>query len=99
VRRCRAVIVLAITLVALALSLAACGGGDDGEATPSPAPQEVTPTETTTPPGGAASLPPEFVECMADQGFDVETADDIHSAPADVLQACFGALHQGVGTP
>jgi hypothetical protein len=35
---------------------------------------------------------------MADRGFEVESSADIHSAPPDVLQACFGSLHSG-GAP
>jgi len=38
-------------------------------------------------------LPPGFVECMADQGHEIESSADIHSAPPEVLQTCFGASH------
>jgi hypothetical protein len=88
VRRRLAVIsvVAALALVALALILAAYGGGDGEEAPTSPAP-----------PSAPGSLPPEFVNCMADRGFKIESPADIHAAPPQVLQACFGALHQGGG--
>jgi hypothetical protein len=90
VRRLRAVIALPVALVALA----ACGGGDDEAATPSPAPT----SESAAPPN-ASGLPPEFVQCMTDQGFDIQSPDDIHTAPQQVLQSCFGSLHQGGGAP
>ncbi|MQA74332.1 MAG: hypothetical protein GEU88_08355 [Solirubrobacterales bacterium] len=91
-RRLRALAALALALVALALMLAACGGGDDEETTTGPAPSEA-PGAGATPPSDPGALPPEFVQCMADQGFDVESSADIHSAPQQVLQACFGSLH------
>jgi hypothetical protein len=71
---------------ALALTLAACGGGDDDEA----------PSETTTPPG-AGALPPSLLECFADNGFELESPNEIHSAPPDVVEECFNALHEGGG--
>ena len=90
-RRSGAVIVLSLALVALALLLAACGGGD-----------EEAPT-TTSPASSAGSaapsvgaLPPGFVECMADQGVDLEAAPDlnaaVHSPEGD---RCFNTLHGG----
>ena len=96
-RRPRALIALALALVALALLLAACGGGDDEDGTTSPAPTEA-PSGGATPPSPGA-LPPELVECFADQGFEIESQTEIHSAPPEVVQACFGALHQGGGAP
>jgi hypothetical protein len=82
-----------LALLSLVLLLAACG--DDGD--------EDTTTTTTTPaaqapsaeppPGGVEGLPPEFVECMAEQGYTVESSADIHSAPPGVLQSCFGSAH------
>jgi hypothetical protein len=91
---------LSIGAVVIALGLSSCGGDDD-KATTTPAPPDAveTPNESAPPPSGAAALPPEFVECMADQGFDVSSADDIHSAPTQMLQACFGSLHEGGGAP
>jgi hypothetical protein len=79
------VISVALALAALILILAGCGGGGEERPT-SPAP-----------PNASSTLPPAFVECMADRGFEIESPADIHSAPPQVLQACFGALHQGGG--
>jgi hypothetical protein len=79
--------------VLIGLALASCGD-DDENATTSPAPRDAV--ETPSAPG---ALPPEFIECMAKQGFEVSSADDIHSAPPQILQACFGSLHQGGGAP
>jgi hypothetical protein len=92
VRRPRALI--ATAPVALALMLAACGGGSN----PPPSNGAEAPGEGATP-SSPGALPPEFLECMADQGFEVSSADDIHSAPPQVVQECFGALHQGGGAP
>lgn len=71
-----------IAAAALALVIGACGGGNDPEPTPSPEPN---------------ALPPAFVRCMAEQGFPVDSPDEVHSAPQQVLQECFGALHEGGG--
>jgi hypothetical protein len=97
VRRVRAVIALALTLVAAVLVLAACGGGDDEETGTSPAPTE-SPSGGATPPSPGA-LPPELMECYADKGYEIESPTDIHSAPPQVVQECFGVLHQGGGVP
>jgi hypothetical protein len=75
----------AVLVSVLALSLGACGGGDDPEPRPTPVPDA----------GG--SLPPAFVECMADQGFSVDSPEEVHAAPQAVLQRCFGALHESGG--
>jgi hypothetical protein len=84
--------VTALALALLALLLAACGGGDDEETTTTSPPASEAPSGSAAPPGLGA-LPPGFVECMADQGYEVESSADIHSAPAEVLQGCFGAAH------
>jgi hypothetical protein len=63
--------------------LSSCGSDDDEK----------------TPPSAPRQLPPEFLECMADQGFDVSSPDEIHSAPPQVLQGCLESLHQGDGAP
>lgn len=94
-RRARTSLALALALVALALMLAACGGDDGEETTTSPAPREAPSGDATTPSAGA--LPPELVECFADEGFDIESPTEIHSAPRQVVQECFGSLHQGGG--
>jgi hypothetical protein len=85
------------TMLALVMGLAlsACGGDDP----PPPADVVETPTATPSPSTSASGLPPEFVECMAEQGYDIESADDVHSAPQEVLRVCFGSLHQGGGGP
>lgn len=81
-RRSRALKPVPVLVGAVTLTLAACSGGD-GEA----------PSGTTAPsPGG---LPPSLVECFADAGFAVESADEIHAAPPEVVERCFEALHQG----
>jgi hypothetical protein len=103
VRRPRVFIAVALVLVALALMLAACGGGDEGETTTSPAPA-AAPSDGAAPPGVASQLPPGIAECLADQGVDLEGADIneiFHgdAVPPQVLNACFGALHQGGGVP
>ena len=102
-RRPRAVIAIPlalVVLVAIVLAGIAVAGGDS-ETTTNPAPRDgvEAPTEATPSSGDPGSLPPEFVKCMATQGFDVDSPDDIHSAPPQVLQTCFGTLHQGGGTP
>jgi hypothetical protein len=97
VRRLRAVVAVALALVALSLMLAACGDGDDGEASTSPAPSEAQ-NESTTPPS-SGGLPPELLKCFADKGFDVQSPAEIHSAPPEVVQECFGALHGGGASP
>jgi hypothetical protein len=74
-------------LVALALTLAACGGDDDD-----------APSGGTTPPSPGA-LPPELLDCFADEGFDIESPNVIHTAPPQVVEECFDALHQGGGWP
>jgi hypothetical protein len=67
---------------------------------PGEAPTETPePSEGGTSPGVPSSLPQEFFECVADQGFDIESEADIDSVPPQVLQACFGALHGGGGVP
>jgi hypothetical protein len=86
-----------IGAMAIGLGLASCAG-DDEEETPSPPPPADAPSGSATPPNDPGALPPQFVECMAAQGYDVRSSEDIHSAPQQVLQACFGALHQG-GAP
>jgi hypothetical protein len=101
--RCRTRASTIVAVALLALVVGACVGGDDGDgddkARPSPPPASETPFGDGggTPPASPAQLPPAFVKCMAGQGFDVQSPADIHSAPPQVLQTCFGALHQGGG--
>jgi hypothetical protein len=91
---------VSVGAVVIGLALASCGG-DGKKATTSPAPPDTveTPREGAPPGGSPEALPPEFLECMADQGFDISSPDDIHSAPTQMLQACFGSLHEGGGAP
>jgi hypothetical protein len=95
VRCIQTLLVLALALVAL--SLTACGGDDDEGTTTTPAPSEA-PNGGATPPS-AGGLPPGIAECIADQGLDLESPDELHSVPDGVLQACFQALHQGGAAP
>jgi hypothetical protein len=89
-------LVIAIALAIVALGLAACGGGDDDQTTTA-APAEAPGASGDAPPVGA--LPPEVAECFSDRGYEIESPDAIHSAPQQVIQACFGALHEGGGAP
>jgi hypothetical protein len=91
VRRRGALIALALALVMLAVTLTACGGDDD-ETTTSPSPSVEAPSGGP-PSGDLDALPPGFVECMADQGYEIESSEDVHAAPPEVLQACFGSRH------
>jgi hypothetical protein len=91
---------LSSAIIAVLAVVGACGGGDDrDETTRTSPPRSQTPFggRDGTPPASPGQLPPEFVKCMAEQGFDVTSSADIHSAPPQVLQACFGTLHQGGG--
>lgn len=94
----RAFLSASLVAVVLGMALSACGDDEPKEPTSSPPPSETPSGESgATPPDSTARLPPAFVKCMADRGFDVKSSDDIHSAPPEVLQTCFGALHEGGG--
>jgi hypothetical protein len=83
---------LLVTLVALGIG--GCGGnGDEAPRDRGDAPRETTGTTTSAP----DSLPPEFVKCMAERGYEVESSAEVHSAPQEIVQACFEAVHQGGG--
>jgi hypothetical protein len=90
---------MSVLLIVVSVAIGACGGDDDNDAARSPTPSNTpsSPPPTATPGGSAGDLPPAFVQCMADQGFDVSSSADIHSAPPEVLQLCFGTLHGGGG--
>lgn len=93
----RIALTLAAALSAIVLTIAACGSDDDGEnPTTTPAPTE-TPSEGATPSAGA--LPPQLLECFADRGYEVESPDEIHQAPQEVVDECFGQLHEGGAGP
>ena len=103
-RRSQVIISVALTallVVAIALVVVASGGGDDEEpaANPVPSNELEAPAGGAPPPSvGGLQLPPGIAECLADQGFDIDPSN-LHSVPPDLLQACFGALHQGGGVP
>lgn len=86
-------------LVALALLVGACGGDDEDDTPTAAPPASEAPLGGGATPPSTGQLPPAFIDCMADQGYEIESSDDIHSAPQQVLQACFGSLHSGGGTP
>jgi hypothetical protein len=82
---------LMLGAVAIALALSSCS--DDEDTTTSPAPRDEAGASTeTAPPSAAGQFPPEFVECMGDQGIDLEKPSDIHSSP-EAFQACLEFLH------
>jgi hypothetical protein len=84
-----------LALVALVLALSACGGGETTTTAAPPAGEAAG--GSAAPSGDLGDLPPEFAKCMAQQGYVIRSEADIHSAPPGVLQACFGAAHQGGG--
>jgi hypothetical protein len=89
-----------VTLATLAVLIGACGGDDEGDDKPPAAPPPAqAPSGGGAPPPSAGQLPPEFIECMAAEGYEVESSADVHSAPPRVLQKCFGSLHGGGGAP
>jgi len=80
---------MTIGAIVAGLALAGCGGGDDDETTTAPPPRPA-PSGGTPPSSGPGALPPGFAECMAKQGYEIKSSADIHSAPPQVLQECFG---------
>jgi len=82
-----------IGAVVVGLALSGCTGDDEEKATTSPPPPVEAPSGGATPPSDPGALPPEFIKCMTDQGYEVESSADIHTAPQQVLQRCFGSLH------
>jgi hypothetical protein len=99
--RCSSLPYPIVVFVALALVIGACSGDDDAKDDPSAKPsaseQRRSDGRNTQPSPG--QLPPEFMKCMAEQGYPIKSLDEIHAAPQQVLQACFGALHGGGGAP
>jgi hypothetical protein len=92
-RRRGAVLAVALALVAPS----ACSDDDDGDASTSPAAREA-PNESAAPPS-SGGLPPELLECFAENGFELQSPAEIHSAPPELVQECFSALHQGGAAP
>ena len=99
----------ALALSSAALALTACGGDDEERATTTgeEAPAVTTPAPTTPAPpsgfvpphggggpSGSGALPPKFVECMADRGYEIESPADLNSVPQQAVQACFTSLHE-----
>ncbi|MBA3263513.1 MAG: hypothetical protein H0T69_13790 [Thermoleophilaceae bacterium] len=83
-----------IGALVIGLVLSSCSGEDEDTTTnPAPSGGAEAPSEGAAPPTDPSALPPEFVKCMAEQGFEVKSSADIHSAPQQVLQACFGSIH------
>jgi hypothetical protein len=93
VRRPRTVITVALALIAIAVGGVALAGGDGENTSADPASNEST-TDNASPPSAPRALPPQFVKCMAQQGYDIDSLDEMHSAPPQALQACLGSLHQ-----
>lgn len=87
---------LTIGAALIGLVLSSCNGEDEEPTTTAPATPDAVeaPSESAPPPSAPGSLPPAFVECMADQGIEVGRFADIHSAQAQqALQACLQFLH------
>jgi hypothetical protein len=93
VRRPRTVIAVALTLLAIVVGGIALADGDGENTSTNPAPNQST-TDNASPPSTPGALPPQFVKCMAQQGYDIDSLDEVHSAPPQALQACVGSLHQ-----
>jgi ABC-type glycerol-3-phosphate transport system substrate-binding protein len=91
-------------VLAVSFVLAACGGDDEESATTSSTPSPTTPAPSESPSPsdtapGAGQLPPALIECFEDKGIEADSVEDIHSAPPEVVQECFAALHGGGGAP
>lgn len=72
-----------IGAVVIALALSGCGGDNEGATSPpAPSVSPEAPVETTPRP---SALPPEFLECVADEGHELSPTDDIHAAPPEIL--------------
>ena len=87
---------LALVLLVVVVLLVSTGGEEDSSpSASSPAPSEELDSPSASPPpsGDLGALPPGFVECMSEQGYEITSTADIHSAPPSVLQTCFGAGH------
>jgi hypothetical protein len=93
VRRPGTVIAAALALIAIVVGGIALARGDGEDTSTSPAPKGST-SGNASPPSAPGALPPEFVECMAEQGFDIDSVAEMHSVPPQALQACLGSLHQ-----
>jgi len=83
--------------VAIVLVGTALVGADGDDPTTTPAPTEA-PSEGATPPSTGA-LPALLLECFADRGYEIESPDQIHQAPQQIVDECFGQLHEGGAAP
>ena len=100
-RRLWTVIAGALALIALILVIVvASGGNDDGGTVTGTVPAE--PPAAQAPSQGSSSaidlsrFPPSFVQCLEDQGIDLESATDISAAIHGPGGArCFDELHGG----
>ena len=88
-------LIVLLAVVVVAIALASGGGGDE----PAPGSTPAGSSGEDAAPASPGGLPPGIAECLAERGFELESADDLHSAPAEALEACFDALHQGGGGP
>ncbi len=92
--RCRTII--AAALVPVVLGSTACGHERRDHPPPESGSEQRGPG---TGQQGSGALPEELLECFADKGYDIESSAEIHSAPPQVVQACFESLHQGGASP
>lgn len=84
---------LAAAAVATTLALSSCGEDDGDTTTTTPPPTGVGEQSTPVTPG-ASPFPPEFLDCMTDQGVDVQSSEEIHAPEAQAaFQACLQFLH------
>jgi hypothetical protein len=88
-------LVALIAIVVVAIALASDGGGDEPATGSAPS---QAPSQGAAPPS-AGGLPPGIAECIADQGYELESPDQLHTVPEQVLETCFNALHEGGGAP
>jgi hypothetical protein len=93
VKRPGTVIAAVLALIAIVVGGMALVGGDGENTSTNPASNESA-TDNAPPPSAPGGLPPQFVECMAQQGYDIDSLDEMHSAPPQALQACVGSLHK-----
>jgi pyruvate/2-oxoglutarate dehydrogenase complex dihydrolipoamide acyltransferase (E2) component len=98
-------VVAVIATVVAGIALAQGGGGEEGTTTVPSAAQ--APSAGAVPPAAAPpaasspsdALPPEMVECLADQGIDVEgvPVNEVfhgdNAVPTQVLNQCFESVY------
>jgi hypothetical protein len=104
VRRPRMVISVAVALVALVAivvgGIALGGGGDEDDNAPATPRASETPFGGGAPPPGATGSGEPVVDCMADQGFDIQSPADIDTPEEEqALQTCLESVHSGGGSP